>query len=305
MKFLLYLTFIGIFIKSCDRNSSEKILIPGTHVKLLPWGNYSLLKDASGLKWGQDIVLDIMDFPGNDFHTTEISFTKEGLEKRGLKVFEFTDTIMNGYHTKLAYLDGSNLMREFELTFGDSSFSCLAVAMCPDNMEQSKKDSMKRTLLSIEYDKKIKVDPFATARFKVNNNTSDLKFYKLTGNGYMYSINGKSNPFDFPDEPILSLSSMPYSKGLQLSDYHLMRTKGFVGTDILNYSIESEKDTLLDTFNCLETIGYADINNKKVLIFIAVLKCQDNVLCVEAISHGDFKNDLKKFNEFTDAITIK
>jgi hypothetical protein len=180
-------------VDNLETHKTEKhINIPGTRLFIVPPEDFSISDNFIGLIKENISAIQVMDLDGGNFYTNSANYTKQGFEKKGIKVLDFKELTINGYPCKYICMQGDTSAKVLGFVFGDTTFSVMVMATYPSKDEIVEK-SLEIALQTIYYEKGLTIDPFISAYFKLDDSESIFKFFRSSANLFIYSIGGKEN----------------------------------------------------------------------------------------------------------------
>ena len=104
----------------------------------------------------------------------------------------------------------------YVIGFGDSTFTSKITAVLP-NSNILIHEQIKKSLLTLYYDKSYNSNPFATAVFQIDDSKTNFKFFSVSGFSYKYTPNGKSINYD--NEPYVSILQIPAEQNETIKEF--------------------------------------------------------------------------------------
>src|ERR1700757_5235278 len=164
-----------------------KVIIQGTHVSMIIPQGFKPAKDFIGIEKDDKTYIEVLDPYENDYSAASAGFSRPGFENQGMDVFAFKMVNVGGYPAKYAGMRTSSGYKKYELIFGDSSFSTMVLAHCSVNDDAVAK-TIENSIMSVSYDKKVKVNPYIHSYFNMNDSASIFKFSKVSDKIFKYSM---------------------------------------------------------------------------------------------------------------------
>ncbi|MEO8403354.1 MAG: hypothetical protein ABI480_02125 [Chitinophagaceae bacterium] len=315
MQKILYFLLI-LSLASCTQSSSVKINsniqtektakhinIPGTRLFIVPPPNFTVSHDFIGLQKGEKSMINIYDLDGGNFYTNTRDFSKQGFEQRGATVFDFQEIKINGYPAKYIQMQGDPGTKAYSIVFGDTSFSTMIMAGCPVSDATTGKEII-QSLNTIWYDKNLKIDPFETANFTINDKDSKLKFFKYAANVYMYSVGG-IDPKDNPDLPAMMIFQIPMDNSMtqkKVVDMIMSKAQEYGLTNTVTKNVSSEKINNNDAF---QAEMYGDLKGKQTVIYNCIISNMNKAIVVQGIAKVGLDESVAEFKKLASTVNIK
>lgn len=187
--------------------NSAKINIPGTRLFITPPAGFRKATDFIGLERDAQTAVIVMDLAVGNYYKNAATFSRAEVERRGVEVFDFQDTTISEYPAKYLFIQPAPATKAYWMVFGDSTFATMLMASFPSDDAQTGQQ-LKQAMLAATYDKKLRVDPFATAPFVLDESQSKFKFAMFSGNMYIYSIGGAKQGGQSPANSVM-ITVMP------------------------------------------------------------------------------------------------
>lgn len=309
MKIKLLFIALSLTLSACGqateskKQNSEKTLVLGTRIYIKQPENFKPSKDFIGFESGQSSI-QFMELFGGNYNSNAKNFTKENFEKKGVKVLSFEELKIDNYPAKLAFIQANNNQKSLQLVFGDSEFSVLAMAFIPD-FEIDKIEEIKKSLMTIEYDKKRNIDPFEIAFFELDDSKSSYKYAKAASNIFIYSKNGviKDN---YNGESFYIVSQVPIEtpnmspKLLLDNNLNSLKSNGLI---VSERRVTDRKK--LNGFECYEELIIGTLNNEETQIKMTSVVNGTRAVLVNAIVNDDFVKTLLEFDKLTNELKMK
>ncbi len=305
---LVLLASSPLFAQNTNNISSTKtanhINIPGTRLYIIPPPGFTLSSSFTGLQKGENNAIQIMDMIGGDFSKNAATFSKEKFEGKGMKVLDYKEFKLNEYSAKYAVYNKPNTtINSTNLVFGDNSFSTLAMAVYPAADEKIANE-IKQAIYTIYYDKNTKIDPFATAAFKLDETRSKFKFANSSAGLFIYTIDGKDDE-DSNDKALVLVTTVPTDgtrTAKDLSDMSLesLQKKGF--------TLKSTNNTSADNVNGYEayqTEVMGMMNGKECMLYQMVLKGKVKSIIIQGLINSDMEANLREIKALAQTIKLK
>ena len=165
---------------------------------------------------------------------------------------------------------------------------------------------LKKALLSLKYDKKIKINPLDFALFKVIPNNSKFKFARYNSNLFLFSENGKVKDA-YVKEAMFTITSSRTDKTMTqetIAESLLlgMQQNGFYKTEEKNISFED-----LNGYKTIRKEIYGYMKAEYTLLYQVVILNKDslNAIAMQGISYSNHEINLPEFKELSENILFK
>lgn len=285
-----------------NKKSSNHINVPNTKIFIIPPKEFKYSSDISGFELGRVAMIQVF----NDFYKDKINtsqFNENKFNNKDADVIEYKEFNLNGYSAKFNHVHRDNKIDEYNLLFGDSTFSALLMAICPIAKPELGEE-IKKSLLTAFYDKSLSVDPFQSASFSMVDTNSKFKFVKCLAVAYYYSIDGIDN-LNRPEEPRIVIMNIP-NKGSQtpktVSEETILALKEH-GFKISKFIQETDKP--INGYQSYYIHVEGTVNNEPTTIFFQTIFSTKNAVQVQGVYPGKVSVDQKDFIELCSNIKIK
>lgn len=282
----------GLGNKNSDKISSTKtanhINIPGTRILLLQPSGFSIATNFMGLKKDNVASILIYDLIGGNYYTNAATFSKSKFESKGAKVFEYKEFTFNNYPAKFISMQGDPQTKSFALVFGDTTFSSMIMAQYAASDIEIEKQ-IKDAMFSIVYDKKIKIDPFASAKFSLDDSKSKFKFAKSSSGFFVYSLNGV-NKDNYDNEPFITVSTLPL-EGKNAKEIGDMMVQNFEKYGLTEKQINNISTSTVNDYSSYEFEMAGKIKNEKTYLYYLISTHSDKAIVIQA-RYSDNSNEL-------------
>lgn len=310
-----YLIFLFYFATtSCAQSNIKKdeiqnvhtsghVEIAGTGVSLIPPPNYHLSLNFPGFMKNQNSAIFVSHYTNQNFEISLEQFGKEYYSKKGAtKIIERKLTI-NGYNASLLEMTASSMSKGFGLVIGDSLSSVMIMALCPFS-DSTETNELRKSLLTIYYDKKSILSPLESANFSIDITSSNFKFVDYAGGSYIYTVNGK--PVDYSSlESRISISplmaaSFQDAKIISETMVQSMINNGFILSKEVFKSNEN-----INGFIASERIFDGTVNGQKCKMYLLVIIDSENALVIQGVIKSDFDKSLDKIKTIAHTAKFK
>lgn len=268
----------------------KQVNIPGTHVFISPPPGYVVASNFTGLHNGKNVIQVV---EARQAFKAADDFNREDMERKGARIIDFRDTTFEGYPACFVLMQGNPKIRTEILVFGDSSFTLMAMGMFPPD-DDSTEAAIRKSMFSISYNKKFKVDYLAAARFTLDDSRSRLKFSTYSGSLYLYTNGGV--PQQDPDSPLVMINVIPFDSttmtatSVGKSMVTSLEATGFTGTE---YAYESAEP--MNGYKSYEAEVYGRQNGKRCLLYIFVSIKNATIVRFEGKATSHFEANVMEF----------
>ncbi|WP_294679929.1 hypothetical protein [uncultured Fluviicola sp.] len=298
----LAITCFGQQTEIINEKTNQHIRIPGTRVFLIPPKGFTIAKGFLGLRKGDDAYIQIFDLVGGSFYSNARSINRENFEAAGMKVYDYSEFQFDNYPAKYIYLRGTNLLNSYQLTFGDSTFSAMMLsAFYPDDKEMEKQ--VKECILSAYYDTSVKIDPFETAYFSIDESSTKYKFQEYAANIYAYSVDGVKSEDTF--SPTVMITQLPAEANSTYETLIESMINGLKQNSFIQTGIVSSTEKTINGFKGYEKIVKGYFKRKKVTVYYLAFIKDDISIVFCGITHAEDDSDLKDFVTFSSTMKLK
>jgi hypothetical protein len=270
------------------------INIPGTRVFIVPPEGFRISSTLPAIEKGEVGLVQAMDLPGGSFYTNAATFSKERFEQKGIKVLEYKELKVNGFPAKLVFMQGDPQTKVYNLIFGDSTFSTMLMGVFASNDDKTG-EQVKKALLSIYYDKALKIDPFATAPFKLNDSKSIFKFAKFAASTYLYSIDGIKKD-SYQNEPYFMAVALP-TQGASLK-----AIADNMAEMIKDSKFKNVSENKTNGFQSLKREVYGKLNGKPALLFQHIVLIGQSAIVMQGIADDNFDKYIIEFEKLSNTV---
>ncbi len=282
--------------------AAKPMNIAGTKVSLTPPAGMKPSSTFTGLQ-SDNAMIQVMDLNGGDYYKNGATFSKEKFEAKGAKVFEYKETIVDGYPAKFVYMQGNPDAVSYALIFGDSTFSVMLMAMVKKDMA-AEGEAIKKCILAATYNKATTIDPFATAPFKIVG-TSRFKFARYAASMYMFNYSGDAEKQDEENNPIALLIALPFDNSSTPAAIADQMLAGLKNNGISNIKISTKSLASINGYKAYELEATGESDGKKQLIYQVVLAQGDKCVSITGTNSKNFEADTKELKKFARTIRFK
>lgn len=299
---LLTLTACGQTVEKQNQNSEKKRVV-GTRIYIEKPENFKTSKDFVGFESGQSLI-QFMDLFGGNYNSNARNFTKENFELKGIQVFDFEELQIDNYPAKMALIQGNEYQKSLQLVFGDNDFSVFAMAIIP-NYEKYKIDEIKKSFLTIEYEKDRVLDPFENAFFELDDSKSIYKYARATSNFFFYSLNGVQKD-NYNEESFYMISQIPTEpmnknpKSLFEDNLNSLKKNGLV---VSKRVVTDRKE--LNGLEFYEELVIGKLNNKESQIKMTSVVKGSRAVLINALAKDNYELTLQEFDKLTNELKMK
>lgn len=261
----------------------EKEIVAGTRVSIYPPTGFTKGQNFTGYQKGETAIINVMDLDGGNFYSNAARFTKENFEAKGITVLGFEALIIDGYPAKYVKMQGDPNTISINMVFGDSSFSVMLMGVYPSDKEDIGEE-IKQSILSASYTKDLKVDPFATAFFSLDDSDSQLKFSQANTNLFVYTINGETENND--GKPIMLVLPLPNDNSSTPKQTSESMITELQGRGLSNVEYISSGNTTINGYQAYELLVKGTINEISTNILVQTIISGDNQIVIQGLQNG-------------------
>ncbi|MCP3853068.1 MAG: hypothetical protein GY694_22985 [Gammaproteobacteria bacterium] len=214
----IYLLIICAFLITTTLHASERIIVIGTKITIIPPSGFSPAKNFPGFmqeKTGASVMVSEIPAP---FSKITAGFTTAGLSAQGMSLIS-KETINKGANSRLLLHIGQQAYGRHFLKWiyvlGSELNTTMITATFPADLEQVLSENMKISILSSSLRQEGKIDTFEGLLFVIEESSS-FKIAKRISNMLIMTEGGVFNPKPAPDPAFIVGSSI--SQGLVISD---------------------------------------------------------------------------------------
>lgn len=276
---------------------ATQVNIPGTKVFIVPPAGFKISSRLPAIEKGNTAMVQVMDLDGGNYYTNAAEFTRNNFEKKGIKVLEFKELMVNKFPAKIAFLQGGDQTKVYDLVFGDTTFSTMIMGVFPASDAEAG-EQVKQALLSVYYDKAKKIDPFAAARFRLDDSRSIFKFAKFAASVYMYSIGGVKKE-SYNNEPYFMAIALPTEgKSVRTIADEMVNT-------LKNSTIKNVSENKTNGFPALKREVYADMNGKPVVLYQHVVSMGEITVAMMGVADSNIEKYIAEFEKLSNTVNKK
>jgi PBP1b-binding outer membrane lipoprotein LpoB len=302
MKHFSIILLIIITLTSCAqpesgideiKNSLTKDHIPisGTGVSLIPPQGYNLASNFPGFMKDQQSAIFVSQFMNQSYEITLSENGKEYYKNKGANNIIEKQLRINGFNATLIEMSANTNNKAFGLVMGDSSSSVMIIATC-SLQDSTEINSLKKSVLSIHYDKNSISSPLESANFKINLSESSFKLSDYAGGSFVFTKNGAR--VDFSTRHIIYVSPLPSANGNE-SNRNLQRMFQSMVANGFIYSKEvftSNED--VNGYNASERVFEGDLNGEPCKMYLLILTESDGTLCFQGVIKSDYEKSINE-----------
>jgi len=281
----------------------QHVNIPCTRLYIVPPPNFQIAKTFIGLEKGSKSFFSIYDVIDGDYYTNAANYNDEEFEKKGIRVIEYKEIKINNYPAQYISIQSNAFTKGLIIVFGDSTFCIMITAMYQASDEKSQNEII-ASLNTVWYDKSIKIDPFSTANFSLNDKKCKFKYFKYDASLYTYSIDGKDTKND-QDAPRVLVVQIPKDNAMtvkSIADLFLEKNQQYGLTNTIFKGVSTEKINGYDTY---EIEVYGQIPEKNSMLYYCIVANGDKAVVIEGISKKDNEANLIEFKKLSRTIQMK
>ena len=170
------------------KKTSKHQLVNNTKLSMIPPQGFVPAVGMSGFSKGESAMIMVMEAPQNiDKSISDLMAENPDLTNKGIKVKERKQFKINGQ--KAAYIIGDNGIQCLHMmAFGTAENAVFLTGICLANEESTKID-IKNAFKTAFYEKDLKINPLADAKFSIDMEESGLKLENvIMGAVYIFSF---------------------------------------------------------------------------------------------------------------------
>lgn len=305
-----------------SKKTNKHVNIVGTGIFVIPPKGFTVMPIQTfrpevmmggfGKTEKENLTFNVMRGVTNYYRNTDRILNVEEIESNGQKVLDHKEILVDGYSAKYAFTQDSTSKYLF-IVFGDSTFVAAISAIYQANDEQTGEE-LRKSMLSVYYDKDKIFDPLEVARFKFDDTKSKFKFSHCSKLGtfdivYNYSLNGiRKEDHEFSDEPQVIVMTVPRNTSVDINaqikameSYSLLALwYGGITTSKIDTS-----DEKVNGYNASITEIKAGSDSEPVEIYLLVVANANNVVSVLYTAVNNFEENMNEFKKLARTITVK
>ncbi|MGP8215450.1 MAG: hypothetical protein ACLQQ4_07800 [Bacteroidia bacterium] len=287
---------------SLSKTTTMRSFIPGTHVSMILPQGFKYARDFMGIEKDDKTYIKIYDPYESDYNTSSSGFSRPIFENKGMDVFTFKVLNVGNYTAKYAGMKSTTGYRNYELVFGDTTFSALLFGHCSVNDEAVSK-AIEDAILSVKYDKKVKTDPYIHGYFTVNDSASIFKFVKISGDVFNYSIDGKLKTED--GEAAFTVTPFDIEKKMTDKDIKKTLEDIYKKDGMTGIKVKNESDARINGYDAYESEIYGKMNGKQTMIYQLTIAKDGKALLMMGITKDEFEKNLAEFKKLAYTVAFK
>lgn len=290
--------------KDIDNVKTEKhINIPGTRLYIVPPTGFTVATSFFGLQKDDNSGFQIYDLVGGNYYTNAATFSKEAFKQKGAKVFDYKEFKVNGFPAKYIFMQGDQNAKAISLVFGDTTFSTMITGIYPST-DDITGDQIQNAIKTIYYDKSLKIDPFATASFTLDETKSIFKFSKSISGMFMYYIGGVDKR-SFNDEPFITVTTIPKDPSMNAKIISEMMVSSLEQYGLAEKDLKNISTSNVNGQSSYEVEVYGKMKGKSSLIYQLIVTGQDKAIAIQGIVKSDFDSNLREIKNLAKTIKLK
>lgn len=292
--------------QSVDSLSAKKApsrgVIPGTHISIVLPQGFKYAKDFTGIEKDDKTYLRIYDPYESDYNTSSAAFSRPMFENKGYDVFTFKMLNVGKFPAKYAGMKSSTGYKNYELVFGDTTFSAMLYGHCSVNDEATCR-SIEDAILSVKYDGKLKSDPYLHGYFTIADSVSVFRFAKVSGDEFDYTIGGKIK--QLPDQALLTVTPFLIDKDMSDKDIKKSLEEIYKKDGMTGIKIKNESGDKVNGYDAYQSEAYGKMNGKQTLIYQLTIAKDGKALLIMGIAKNDFDKNLEEFKKLAYTVNFK
>ncbi|MDD3280739.1 MAG: hypothetical protein PHC83_04125 [Bacteroidales bacterium] len=279
-----------------EKDTIRRINIPNTRLSIIPPKGFRLLENSGTLQNEKNSKIIIIDNINENFYLFKVDFNKV-YKNNNIKIFEKENFILNKYNALLIHGQENEKYEHYYLYFGDSTFIVYITAFYPIEDKLKLENQIKKSFMTIEYDKSLIIDPLKNAVFICDTNSKFI-FQKINGNSYIFFLDNK--PTDYASVDVFPYGSTT-PKTMSIADQFISTLKS---NGLKNITIK-RKNKKIKKYDAeeVEIIGY--YQNEIFKMNILVLTSEKYSLLIAGRTKDDYNSFKKNFYKFAYSIKFK
>ncbi|MFC4818601.1 hypothetical protein [Flavobacterium sp. GCM10023249] len=303
-KLLLLFLFSMSILGYGNQSINDYINIKGTRLLISPPKGFTPSKNFVGLDGGDKGIIQVMDMVGGNFESNTATYTRLEFEKRGVTVLDFKELTIDGFKAKFAHIVGNQNMEGIQIVFGDATFSVMVNAFYPSQFREEQFQTIKNSLLTMKYDKKMVVDPFAASHFLIHPNTSKFKFTEASANMFLFSENGIKKE-SYGNDPIAMITTYPFDTTMKKESLIDNMINELVQQGFIKKEIKTTDAKSINGYDSFIAEVYFQHKSEEKLAYMAVLIKNDIVVFFNGMAQSKYETNIVEFKKLIQAIKIK
>lgn len=291
---LIFIILLSFVFTSCaqkkDKNELDFINIEGTRVLFPKSSSFTKPNDIVGLVNNSNAYVLVTEILNDSFENHINNSNNDYLEKDGSEILEAKDYKISGFDAKELIIKSPDSIKIRMLIFGDNSFCTTITSKHYLNDTQSE-DEIKYLIDNLKYDKTLKIDPYKSSPFSLDDNNTRFKFFFKSQNTFFYTTNGKERKNRLKN-PSLAIF---YGKlrNETLNDVFKHQTS-FEDTHKYKKKING-----YDAYECVYELSN---KNKR---YVLVLENKNTYIVVRGTAMENFDKTISDFKNFSHQIRLK
>ena len=300
---LLFFSLLGLGQNEIVSAQSEAANIPGTHIYIDPPAGYKFSEGFKGLQKDKNTFIKVYDPYSTNYFKYAQTFTRISLENGGSEVQDYKKLSVSGFSAKYASVQNSQGGTSYFLVFGDSSFSAMLIGACSANKDTDEQQ-IKLALMSVKYDKNLKIDPLSGTFFNINDTNSSYHFAKCNDDFYIYSPPGVLKEA-YSGESIISI--LPFTSEYSVGDETIERAirSSYQQYGITDTKVKKQAQVQVGSLNAMEAEVEGKIDNKKAVLYRLTLIDGKKAILVLGIATSDFDKNMDEFKNLASTLKFK
>lgn len=210
----------------------ERILVPGTRVRIAPPPGHAAALGHLGFTWpdsGSSLALTELPTP---YAESLKSFTAEILAKRGMTVISESEVKIDGRDAKLVYVSHKQRdipTRKWLAATGNEKRTLLFTAAFAEPMESKQSEAFKAAILGALWDPSLEIDPFALLAWKIET-PKGLRYAANLVTSLLFTEDGEGVSKEAPGKAALTITPAAGSaKAAELQAFAEARARALPG----------------------------------------------------------------------------
>ena len=164
--------------------------------------------------------------------------------------------------------------------------------------------AVKKSLLAITYNKKQKVDPFATAKFRFNERGANFKFYKFSGNMYIYMADTTTSKKSGRDWAI-TVTQLPRETASSPGSLAEIMAESYEKNGLTDKVLKNEATIQVNGNEAYEVEIYGNMKGRKAAFYELLVMNGEVSVAIQGVAPSDAQNAMVEFRKFARTITFK
>ena len=309
MKKLLVIFFVSTICSIYGQNKIDEIAIiehiniPGTRVHINIASTFSISDNFTGVKRGNNSMIQVYDLIGCNYYTNAKTFSKETFEEKGAKVIEYFDTTISGYPAKFISMENDQKQNAFSIVYGDTTFSVMMMGLCSID-DKVTAHEIKGMILTSRYSKETKINPLEVATFIIDDSKSKFKFAKYSSSMYIYSLNGLDKK-SYDNDPFVTVLIVPAEASMPLSNVSETFILSLEKYGFIRKSSSLRVSEKINGNEAIETILNGKLGDKASTIYLLTVQNKNQTLVFQGRINENVEETIEEMRALAKTIRFK